>query len=207
MLAYKPQLAVLVPFALIAGREWRALAAAVISEIALALVSAGLLGLGPWVAFLHKMAQPAGVVASSSSNWQAVPSVMTLARSLGLDAAVSAGLHWAVAAIAAAGALWIWFKTTDVRYRVGALASAMLIVTPYLRSYDLALLILPALALLPRDHAKTRRVAWAVIITAWSIPAVMTLTLLPVQYGALVTLAVMGLILWRFRAQERPVGD
>src|SRR5205814_7022046 len=54
LLAYKPQLAVLAPFALLAGREWRALAAAILSQIALGLLSLLVLGAEPWFAFFDK---------------------------------------------------------------------------------------------------------------------------------------------------------
>ena len=83
LMAYKPQLAVLAPFALLAGREWRALSAAIVSQLVIMLLSLAILGVDPWLAFLDKLAHPASVFSSSSSDWRAIPSVMIFARTIG----------------------------------------------------------------------------------------------------------------------------
>ena len=62
LMAYKPQLALLIPFALLAGREWRALAAAILSQLGLMLLSLLVLGVEPWLAFLYKLARPREMV-------------------------------------------------------------------------------------------------------------------------------------------------
>jgi hypothetical protein len=196
-MAYKPHLALLAPLALLFGREWRALAAAMASEAMLILFSAVTMGPEPWIAFLHKTTQPAAIVTSSSSNSLAIPSVMVLARSLGISPGASSALHWAAAAAAAAAALWVWNRSKDTRLRAGALAAATLLITPYLRPYDLALLTLPIAALAPRNGDKIGSAAWVAIAAAWAAPALLTLTTPRVQYGALITATMMGLVLWR----------
>ncbi|HUO11491.1 MAG TPA: glycosyltransferase family 87 protein, partial [Caulobacteraceae bacterium] len=92
LLAYKPQFAVLAPLVLLCGREWRALISAAVSWTALSLLSVVILGVDPWIAFLHKAAAPANIFTSSSSSWLAIPSTMILARSLGLGPTVSSVL-------------------------------------------------------------------------------------------------------------------
>ena len=139
LMSYKPHFAVLVPLVLICGREWRALAGAVAAGAVMALASAAVLGVDPWLAFLHRVAALRRRVPSSSSTWRNIPSVMIMAQTLGLDARLSAVCHWVLAAEAAAGALWAWTKTRDASLRAGALAAAIVLVTPYLRIYDLAL--------------------------------------------------------------------
>jgi Glycosyltransferase family 87 len=52
MLVYKPNFAVLFPFALAAGRSWRAIASAALTAIALALLATFLFGAQGWVAFI-----------------------------------------------------------------------------------------------------------------------------------------------------------
>jgi len=200
LLAYKPQLAVLAPFALLAGREWRALAAAILSQIALILVSLALLGSGPWLAFLYKLAHPAAVFSSSSSDWRAIPSVMIFARTLGLGTAVSSVLHWTIAAIAAAFALWTWHKTKDSRIRMAVLAAATMLVTPYLRSYDLLLLILPIAVMLRGPTGWAEKL---VLFAAWLMPGALMFLPSPVQVAPLVSAAVMGLLVPRVLLQRK----
>jgi hypothetical protein len=195
MMAYKPQLALLVPFALLFGREWRAFAAAAISQTALMLLSVALIGTEAWVAFLHKIAQPSAIFSSSSSDWHAIPSVMIFVRSLGLDAAASNFCHWTVAALAAAGASWIWHKTEDSAIRVAILASATLLVAPYLRAYDLVLLVLPIAVLLSRG--KTSLIEKMAILAAWLVPAILMFSPPRIQFGSIVSMALFVVILWR----------
>ena len=56
LVSYKPHLFVLIPVALIAGRRWQALLAAMSTAIILALASFLLLGQGVWVAFWNNLA-------------------------------------------------------------------------------------------------------------------------------------------------------
>jgi hypothetical protein len=192
LLAYKPQFALLAPLGLVAGREWRALAWAVVSQAALALLAAAVLGSGAWLEFLHKAAEPASVFTSSSSNWRAIPSVMILARTLGLGAAASAVCHWVVAAAAATGALFVWWKTKDSEIRAAALATATLLVTPYLRGYDMILLLLSILPLInKRASSLLEKTA---IALAWLLPAVLMFSNPPIQFAPFISLALMIMI-------------
>ena len=200
LMAYKPQLALLAPFALLAAREWRALIAAIISEVAFALLSLLILGTEPWLAFFYKLAHPAAIFSSSSSDWRAIPSVLIFARTLGLGAQLSGFLHWTIAAIAAAGALWMWHRTKDGAIRAAVLAAATLLVTPYLRAYDLLLLALPIAVLLSR--VQTGLVDKAVIFAAWLAPAVLMFAAPSIQFGPVVSLALVTMIFWRFRASS-----
>jgi alpha-1,2-mannosyltransferase len=205
LMTYKPQFALLVPLVLICGREWRALASAVVSGAALALLAAAVLGVDPWLAFLHKAAQPAAIFSSSSSDWRSIPSVMIMARSLGLGAGLSAAIHWCVAIAAAIGALWIWRRTSDLRIRAGALAAATLLVTPYLRAYDLVLLILPIAVLLTNAEGKLGLGEMIAVFAAWVLPAVLLFSSPPVQLGPVVSVALMGLMLWQV-ARPKTIG-
>jgi len=189
--AYKPQFALLAPFALLAGREWRALGAAVVSQVALILLSLAVLGVEPWLAFLYKLAHPAMVFSSSSSDWRAIPSMMILARTLGLGPAASSMVHWSVAAAAAAAALWTWHKTKDGPVRMAVLAAATLLVTPYLRAYDMALLILPVAVIL---RGCTGLLEKAILFAAWLVPGVLMFVSPPIQVGALVSIAVLWVV-------------
>jgi len=135
---------------------------------------------------------------------------MIMARSLGLDAHLSSAFHWSLAAAAAIGALWVWSKTRDGRIRAAVLATATLIVTPYLRIYDLALLIVPIAALLPRGENEVGISEQAILFVAWLLPVALLFGQPSIQVGPVITVALMGLILRRaFRAGNltRGAGD
>ena len=198
MMAYKPQLAVLAPLALCAGREWRALAAAVVSEVVFTGLSVAVLGVGPWLAFVHfKLVQPAAIFTSSSSDWRAIPSVLIMVRTFGLGDRISAICHWSSAAVAAAAALWVWWSSADGRLRAGALAGAAVLVTPYLRPYDLALLILPIAVLLPSAGGARGVAENVAVFAAWMVPAVLTFAAPPVQLAPVASAAMLALVVWR----------
>jgi len=203
MLAYKPQLALLAPLALIAGREWRALAAAILSQTALAGLSVAILGQGPWTGFLYKITHPA-VVLSSSSDWRAVPSILTFARTIGMDPVASAICHWTIAALAVGAALWIWWKSKDSFIRLGVLATATLLVTPYLRAYDLALALLTIAVLLRGTRITVPEKA--IVFAAWLLPAYLMFVPLQVQFGPLVCAALLVTLLWRAFSKEPDMG-
>ena len=199
MLAYKPQLALLAPLALIAGREWRAFSAAVVSQAMLAGLSIAVMGLGPWTGFLYKLTHPA-VVLSSSSDWRAVPSILTFAKTIGLDPGIGEIFHWTVAALAIGTALWMWWKTKDSFIRLGVLATATLLVTPYLRAYDLALSVLTIAVLLSRERLAISENA--IIFAAWLLPAYLMFIPPQIQFGPLICALLLVTLSWRIFSQE-----
>jgi len=199
LLTYKPHFAVLVPVVLIMSRQWRALAGAVASAAVMVLASAAAFGVAPWLAFVHKALAPANVVTTSSSDWRTVPSIQTLARTLGVPAPLDMALHGLVALAATVGAVRVWLKTRDSALRAGALAAAALLVTPYLRLYDLALLILPLAALMPRGGQRIPLGEAAILAFVWLLPAFLLFAAPPIQVGALAAPALLGLVVRRLK--------
>jgi alpha-1,2-mannosyltransferase len=193
MMAYKPQFAVLIPLALLAGKEFRALAAAIVSQAALMLLSAMVLSTGPWLAFLQRITHASTVFSSSSSDWRGIPSVMILARTLGMSEMSSTFCHWTVAALASILVVWTWLKTGSAALRLATLATATVLVTPYLRGYDMVLLVLPAAALM--SLARLGIAEKAVILCAWLMPAILTFVPSRIQFGPLVSLAMLAVVI------------
>src|SRR3954468_7525010 len=58
LLTYKPQLFLLVPVALVAARQWRALGGAALAAAGLALVSVAVLGIEPWRIWVEWIVNP-----------------------------------------------------------------------------------------------------------------------------------------------------
>lgn len=205
MMAYKPQFAVLIPLALLAGREFRAFAAAALSQTAFVLLSVMVLGTSPWLAFLRRIIQPSSVFSSSSSDWHSIPSMMIFARTLGLSDLASSLCQWSTAALAAAIVIWSWWKTREGTLRLATLATATVLVTPYLRGYDMVILILPAAILM--SAARLAVIEKAVVLIAWLLPAILMFGSWRIQFGPLVSLAMLIVVLRHIYATKSPGMD
>jgi alpha-1,2-mannosyltransferase len=142
-LSYKPQLAVLIPVALIAGRHWKALAGASLSFLGLVLASLLIMGTGVWLAF-----------------WESIPFARKLFESgafpifkggTAFNAALLAGASYEVArdlqAIIMIGAViavfFVWSRNTSSPVRNSVLVLSILLFTPHAYPYDFVLLALP----------------------------------------------------------------
>jgi alpha-1,2-mannosyltransferase len=156
LLAYKPQIWVLVPLALLAARQWKALAWTVGTVIVLSLLSLGVFGLDFWRAFFDA-ARDAGSARVVNEMFERIYMHMTTllaaARIVGLPPGVAGAIQLAGSALAIA-ATWFAFRrhgTSDERTAV--LATATLLVSPYTLNYDLLLLMPVVVALFRRGAA------------------------------------------------------
>ena len=101
LLLIKPQLAVLLPVAMLAGREWRAIAGAMLSFFA--MIAAGLLlfGLEAYRGFLEILPHYVGYMRHNSWNWGELASPFALLRYFGVAPAAALAAQAVVAAAAA----------------------------------------------------------------------------------------------------------
>jgi hypothetical protein len=138
LLTYKPHLGLLIPLALIAGRQWRALAAACVTAVLLIVFSLALVGPAVWADYLHhadllrRMA-----IEHGTGVWHRTISVFVLARHLGAGVA-SAYVVQALAAAAAAAVIAVaWRREAPASVRYALLVLGTLLATPYLQDYDM----------------------------------------------------------------------
>jgi len=138
VLCMKPQLAVLVPFALLCARSWRALGALVVTALAMLALSVGLFGVDTLHAFLHNMGTAAGYVESGRAALHRVPSAYSLVK-LAHGPTMLANAAQAVSALSAIAAVWYaWSRDASQSLRAATLVCASLMVSPYFYDYDLA---------------------------------------------------------------------
>jgi arabinofuranan 3-O-arabinosyltransferase len=138
LLSYKPQVGLLIPIALVAGRQWRAVAGAVITGGVLIFVSLVLFGPEVWIVYVRNIGVLRQLILEDGSGvWHRMVSVFVFARRLGADvwtayiAQGTSGLFaaWVVAVM--------WFKDVPAQMRNSALLLGTCLVTPYLQDYDL----------------------------------------------------------------------
>lgn len=141
LLALKPQLAILIPVSLVAGQQWRALAAWAGTAVGLLLAALLVFGLAEYQAFFRLFPQQARLLGADSWAWNLPASVFAVGRFIGLPQLPAMALQ-AIAAASAAAVTWrAWAR--ELPTRVPILAAATLLVPPYLFAYDSVLLIVP----------------------------------------------------------------
>jgi hypothetical protein len=142
LLSYKPQFAVLALVALVALRNWRALAGAVASAMLAAVASAAVFGVTPWQDWIGRALAgggPADAAWLEKGRLWGV-SVWTCATLLGAPGWL-ANAAQGVAALLSAGGVWLAFrrKLAPGR-RMAVLLAATLLAAPHCSQYDVLLL-------------------------------------------------------------------
>jgi arabinofuranan 3-O-arabinosyltransferase len=142
LLAVKPQLGLLIPFALMAGGYWRVVWSAAATVIALVLVSLACFGLEPWLALPGQMAtiQDAarfGHPRIGETNYTVLVSVYGALRAVGAPDVLAMAAQAVAGLGMAAGVLILWRSAAPYALKAAGLASASLLATPYLFIYDL----------------------------------------------------------------------
>jgi hypothetical protein len=149
-LVIKPQLAILLPVALIAGRQWRAVGGAALSSAGIMLLGLVAFGTSTTLAWLHEAPLIVNATSDGLMGWPKLASVYAAGRQAGVAPAVAIALH-AMVALAAAAVVWkIWRSTADNGLKVAALAAGSMLMSPYVFYYD-GLILVPAFFLLARD--------------------------------------------------------
>jgi alpha-1,2-mannosyltransferase len=198
LMSYKPQFGLLLPVALIAGRQWTAFIAAACSTLALAATSWAVLGGEVWIAFWKNLPFVQGILADGRLPWPKIPSVFVALRTLGLDQTGAYTGQGMVAVFVAITIAWIWKLQAGSRVAIAALMAGAPLMSPYVFDYDLALLAVP-IALLAWDgvargwHKGEREVLVLAFFTpalVSSIGYAITLQLGPLFIGALFAIAV-----------------
>lgn len=201
LMSYKPQLAVLIPVALCAGRHWKALAGAALSGVALVLASVAAFGLEPWRAFLDHLGMPVQMLGSHAEVWHKVSTVAGAALQLGAGLQLAMALQAIVALAALVAVVVIWRRPgASLALRASALVLGTLLVTHHLFPYDLVLLALPIAWLGWLGATRGwRRHEQPVLLLAWAMPmlAAPIALLTRLQLGPLVIAALMALVLRR----------
>lgn len=156
LLIYKPQLGILLPIALLAGRHFRAVAAAVATAGLLVLVSALLFGADIWPTYLHNAGLLRQLILENPTGvWHRMLSVFIAARQLGAGVAASYAIQGAVALCIAAVVAVGWWRDGPSAAKNALLVLGTCLATPYLQDYDLvigAFVVLWLVALYP-DNA------------------------------------------------------
>jgi Glycosyltransferase family 87 len=174
VLTLKIQLALLVPFCLLAGRHYRTLGNMAATAILLQLLGFVLAGPTSALAFLGGSPKILGVVVTRPELLARLPTVYSLLIGAGAKPA-SAMVFQGAASIAAIGIVWfIWRHTEDLAARSLGWAAGVMLATPFVYDYDLAIFVTPLAAI--AWNGWHHRVGWidaAVMTLLWLAPFAM----------------------------------
>jgi len=199
---FKPQFFVLLPVALIAARQGRALAGMILCALALTLLSAALFGPAMWLDWMNVYLHPQTVAGVNGTDWghRWDDSVSTCASLLGASHGMAL-LAQAVAGLIALAVVWRAFRTRHPQ-RLAILLCAVLLASPHVSNYDLIFVAIAALSLVQALPTGTRPLALMLPLAAWvaplyNPPRAMTL-------GLITPLVLLGLIL-AFLREKSPL--
>lgn len=165
-LVLKPQLALLLPVAVIAGRQWRAIAGAAISSIGVLLLGLLAFGTAATAAWLQQMPLYVSIARDGLVGWHKLASVYAAMRQAGLGADLALTIHGVIAAVAAVAVWQVWRSNAPARCKAAVLAAATMLASPYLFLYDAIILVIPLLWL-AKEGGKP-----ALVATLWLLPIV-----------------------------------
>jgi hypothetical protein len=139
LLAFKPHLGLVLPFALLALGAWRAMAAAAATVTALVTGSIALFGIEPWQRYFEVTGAYQILLLEKFQGFYTtmMASVFAGARTFGLSYSAAMTIQIAVALPVLAATCLAVRRTADPCRRAFVLASAVPLLTPYAFNYDL----------------------------------------------------------------------
>jgi arabinofuranan 3-O-arabinosyltransferase len=140
LLTYKPQLGVLFPVALLASRNWRALASAMVTTLLLAVGTAIAFGYEGWLAFAGSLLNRTSGLSPDTTIYITLESVYGMLHRAGASDTLAWLVQGGLAVLVAAWVWSVWAKPIPHALKAAILSIASIVVTPYVLHYDLCVL-------------------------------------------------------------------
>lgn len=193
LLTMKPQLGLLIPIALVLRGQWRCIAAATATAMALFLITGVVFGFSAWTDYVN-LALPTQtriLEAASELMPMMMPSAFMNMRVLGLPAPIASFVQLPFTLAAIAAVVWTFSADRDPHLSRAVLVTACFVATPYVFNYDMVVFSWIIWNLRERfENLWDERLALAL----WTLPVfVMVLGLCHIPGSALIPAA----FLWR----------
>lgn len=222
LLSVKPQLGLLLPFALLAGRERQVFKIAAITTLVLLGASLAAFSLVTWILWPEASWRASTYLTNRIEIMFRMPSVLSTVRLSNMDwllSYVSHGwltkpqaamlLHFLVGAPVAGMVIYIWRRTENVNLRGAGYAAGTLLITPFLYDYDQAWLAIPIVLL----GLEAGRTGWwwperflLPIAMAWPLLVSRFPEVIHIQIGFLMPLLLVLLTFRRTRREPKNKG-
>ena len=197
LLSIKPHLGLLIGAWLLMGREWKVIAAALATALALSAMSVILFGTGPWTDYLaHTVPYQASVLrVPYGFVWALMVSPYAWFSQIGVSAGVATVLH-AATALALAIASLVCATTArgnNEDLAIAILALGSVLITPYSLIYDLVIPVAALFGFLAKARIAASRWPSYALAAFWAAPiALMALNERHVPLSLPVTLAAFA---------------
>jgi hypothetical protein len=197
-MAYKPQLGLVIPLALLAAGRWKTIAAASVTVLVLAGLSTAIFGVETWRGFVAISPLARVALDQDLIGYAKLQSAFAAVRLLHGGLGLAYGIQIAVTFAACAGLVLLQRRSFRGGAEGPAMVTAALLASPYLLDYDLVLLAIP-LAWMAREGLRTGFRPWeklallaafALPIASRSIALGLGLPLAPLVIGALFVLVL-----------------
>jgi alpha-1,2-mannosyltransferase len=203
-LSYKPQLCLMVPVALLAGRHWRALFAAAAAVVglwlAIFMLSPSMVSL--WFHFVLTTARSEQFYQSWLPNLQCGYSPYILGTLLGAPTSLAVGLQAVATGLATLAVAWVFWRPTADNGRLIVLLIATTLATPHVQAYDFVLLS-AAIVLTFGERAAAGFLPGqpAALLVAWVEPMFRPID---AKIGFAMPLAILVMLAYAVRAAVAP---
>lgn len=147
LMAYKPHLGVLIPFALAAGGYRKAFIAAALTVIALIAASYVMFGSATWVAFLNNAPLNHLLMEQGIGFWHRMPSAFSVMRLSGFSIEISYATQLVSLVLVVVAVIFIWRGPSVFELKAASLFVGTFLATPYVWDYDLILLVFAVVCL------------------------------------------------------------
>ena len=190
--AFKPTVLLMAPVALIAGGHWRAMLGAALAGLMVVVLSVAAFGLGPWQAWIAAEPAFADHIIHNLRYFTGIITPTGLALQLGLTG--WAGVAWRVgfAVVGVVMTVMVFRRMTDLAPRLTALIGGGLLVSPYVMTYETALLA-PGAVLAMLTASETPVGARRVVIAALAFVALTVAGFPNVGAGALLVFLALSM--------------
>jgi hypothetical protein len=174
LLVFKPQIAIMLPVAVLAGRRWRTLWGAVASVATVLALSVVMFGLEPWRGFFGPTLQMQGIMLRQGRGpfqWMMPTAYMAgrLAFHLHMTGALMVQAPFSLLAIAVTA--WSWRRADrPLELRAAVLMLATFVASPQAFNYDLIPAAAAMVVLLQRDRRRWLALPLAMLV--WVLPLV-----------------------------------
>jgi hypothetical protein len=173
VMGYKPQLACLVPLALLASGRWKAMGSAMVTLVVLTGVSFALFGRITFVSFFATAHLAQRALEDGLVEWSKMQSVFASIRLLGGSSGFAYAAQLVFAAAATLAVIRVWRAQVSTGAKAAVLATASVLFSPFLLDYDLVLLAIP-IAWLVNEGIRSGFAPWekALLGSAWLDPLI-----------------------------------
>jgi hypothetical protein len=211
LLAYKPQMAILVPIAFVAAGYWRAFAAACMTVIVLAAVATVAYGAAVWADWIAMLPAYSDVFDRAPAVMKFKPTIMANLQMAGVALPVARAIQ-GLMAVAVAVLVWRCFRqNAGGRLATAALLVGTALATPHAVIYDLPI-VAAAMVLFIQERIVTDPVfslgELVILILGFTFPVLMMIEIdqFAPPVSAVPLLLLFGLILRDARRPAQPTG-